>query len=286
MPIPTNGTACMKKPSEPPRFDALVLGADRHGDDPVAALGAAGCKALTPIAGQPMLHRVLGALDDSTLVGQVTLIGPALPLLEQDAHVRSLILSERVSFLEPQATPATSVCHGLAKRHHRPLLVTTADHALLRGDIVNYFLEQAATLECDVAVAVTPLPVVLQRFPGTARTAIRLKGGPYCGSNLFAFLTPEGARVAEYWKGMEEARKRPRHVIARALGPLATVRYLLGELTLEHALAQLSRALGVRVGAVTMPFAEAAVDVDSANDFALVEQTLREVAEHYTAPAA
>ena len=276
----------MKKQSERPRFDALVLGADRHGHDPVAALGSAGCKALTPIAGVPMLHRVLGALHDSAQVDRVTLIGPSLALLEQDAHVRSLILDEQVSFLQPQATPAASVVHGLAMRQHRPLLVTTADHALLRGDMVDYFLTQAATLDCDVAVAVTPLATVLQRFPGTARTAIRLKGGPYCGSNLFAFLTPQGAKVAQYWRGMEEARKRPRQVVARALGPLATVRYLLGELSLKHALNQLSRALGARVGAVVMPFPEAAVDVDSANDFALVERTLREMTKDHGRPAA
>jgi GTP:adenosylcobinamide-phosphate guanylyltransferase len=276
----------MKNQSELPRFDALVLGADRHAGDPVTALGAAGCKALTPIAGVPMLHRVLNALDNSALVDHVTLIGPSLHLLEQDAHLRSLIISARLDFMAPQATPAASVAHGLAARQRWPVLVTTADHALLRGNIVDYFLRRAATLECDVAVAVTPLGVVLERFPGTARTAIRLKGGPYCGSNLFAFLTPGGARVAQYWKGMEEARKRPRQVVARALGPLATIRYLLGELSLDQALAQLSRALGVRVGAVVLPFAEAAVDVDSANDFALVERTLRESAEHHAAPAA
>jgi len=276
----------MKNPSERPRFSALVLGADRHGDDPVAALGSAGCKALTPIAGVPMLHRVLSALHDSAMVDKVTLIGPSLPLLEQDAQVRAMILSTQVSFLKPMATPATSVSYGLEKRQYRPLLVTTADHALLRGYMVDYFLSQAATLDCDVAVAVTPLATVMQRFPGTARTAIRLKGGPYCGSNLFAFLNPEGDKVAQYWVGMEAARKRPRQVVARALGPLATACYLLGQLSLEHALAQLSHVLGARVGAVVMPFPEAAVDVDSAGDFALVERTLLEMAEHLEPPAA
>lgn len=268
------------------RFGALVLGADRHGHDPVAALGSAGCKALTPVAGVPMLHRVLDALDDSALVDQVTLIGPSLELLERDARLGALLRDARLGFMAPQDTPAASVSHALASQDTWPVLVTTADHALLRGDMVDYFLTHAAGLDCDVAVAVTPLATVLERFAGTTRTAIRLKGGPYCGSNLFAFLTPQGAKVAQYWRGMEEARKRPRHVVARALGPVATVRYLLGALTLEHALSQLSRVLGARVGAVVMPFAEAAVDVDSASDFALVDGTLREMAEHRAASTA
>lgn len=264
----------MKNNSESTRFDALVLAADRHDHDPVAALGSAGCKALTPIDGVPMLHRVLGAINDSKRVAQVTLIGPSLVLLENDAYVRSLLESDRLRFLAPQASPASSVSHGLDNRSHWPVLVTTADHALLRAEMIDYFLAESCKLDCDVTVAVTPLATVLQRFPGTARTAIRLKGGPYCGSNLFTFMTARGAQVAQYWTGIEEARKRPRDVVAKALGPFLTLWYLLGQLSLEQALARLSKALGVKVGAVVMPFPEAAVDVDSAKDFALVEQTL------------
>lgn len=274
MAIPTSGIACMKNNSEPQRFDALVLGADRHGQDPVAALGSAGCKALTPIAGIPMLHRVVAALQGSQWVRQITLIGPSRALLAGDAHLHAFITANQVGFLPPGPSPAASVSQGLAHQQHWPVLVTTADHALLRADIVDHFLAHSTALDCDVCVAVTPLATVMERFPGSVRTAIRLKGGPFCGSNLFAFMTPRGARVAQYWTGLETARKNPRHVVARALGPLATLKYLLGHLSLPQALARLSDTLGVKIGAVVMPFPEAAVDVDSASDFALVEHTL------------
>ena len=44
--------------------------------------------------------------------------------------------------------------------------------------------------------------------------------------------------------------------------------------TLDQALARLSRRLDMRLGAVILPFAEAAVDVDTPADHALVEATL------------
>ena len=56
------------------------------------------------------------------------------------------------------------------------------------------------------------------------------------------------------------------------------MRYLLGRLTLDEALARLSRRLDVKIGAVVMPFAEAAIDVDSPADLALVERIVAEVA--------
>ncbi|WP_277963990.1 nucleotidyltransferase family protein [Pseudomonas sp. RIT-To-2] len=264
----------MKNSSEAQRFDALVLGADRHAHDPVTALGAAGCKALTPIDGIPMLHRVVTALQHSEHIGHITLVGPSRTLLADDACLHAQLAQGELGYLAPDHSPAASVRRGLAHQQRWPVLVTTADHALLRTDIVDHFLAGAAAVDCDVCVAVTPLATVLERFPGSTRTAIRLKGGAVCGSNLFAFMTPRGASLAQYWTGLEAARKHPRSVVAKALGPLAVLKYLLGQLSLAHALAQLSNALGVKVGAVVMPFAEAAVDVDSAADFALVERTL------------
>ncbi len=222
-----------------------------------------------------MLHRVLDALVDSALVGHVSMLGPAQAALERDNHVRALLDVGRVSYLAPQRSPALSVSHGLAQRQRWPMLVTTADHALLRREMVDYFLRRSAELDCDVTVAVTPLALVHAAFPDTRRTAIRLKGGPYCGSNLFAFMTPEGSKVARFWTSMEQTRKQPRFVVAKALGPLAAASYLLGKLSLERAMAKLSATLQLRIGAVIMPFAEAAVDVDTPSDFNLVERALQ-----------
>ena len=51
--------------------------------------------------------------------------------------------------------------------------------------------------------------------------------------------------------------------------------YLAGLLTLEAALARLSRLAGAKAGVVVLPVAEAAVDVDKPEDLVLVEAILR-----------
>jgi hypothetical protein len=91
---------------------------------------------------------------------------------------------------------------------------------------------------------------------------------------MFAFMTPESEKLAAFWRNVEQQRKNPRKVIASALGFTATLRYLLGTLSLDQAMQRISRTVGLRIGAVVMPYAEAAVDIDSVSDHRLVEQTL------------
>jgi hypothetical protein len=55
------------------------------------------------------------------------------------------------------------------------------------------------------------------------------------------------------------------------------LRYRLGMLSLEEALAKLGKRMGLRVRAVILPYANAAIDVDSIADLELVKDF---VAEH------
>jgi CTP:molybdopterin cytidylyltransferase MocA len=263
----------MKSTFELRPFTALVLAADRGPADPVAAMAGTCCKALAPVAGIPMVRRVIEALAASDRIDRIVLVGPAQHLMAQEASLTHLLDCASVSWLEPANSPSASAALALARQPaDSPVLVTTADHALLSPQIVDYFLAQATSSGHDFVVAVTPLDTVLAGFPGTRRTSIRLRGGPYCGSNLFAFMTEDARRLASYWQRVEHDRKHPRRVIAGALGVEGVLRYLLGRLTLEQALQQLSDRLGVSLGAVVMPFPEAAIDVDSPLDYQMVER--------------
>jgi hypothetical protein len=52
---------------------------------------------------------------------------------------------------------------------------------------------------------------------------------------------------------------------------MAVLRYLLGQLTLSEGLERISHRMKLRAGAVIIPFPEAAVDVDSVDDWRLTE---------------
>jgi GTP:adenosylcobinamide-phosphate guanylyltransferase len=255
-------------------FNAVVLAADRNPDDPVALETGVACKCLAPVGGRPMVLRVLDALAAARLVQTRTLCGPGWASVQAEAALRRPVEAGQIRWLANADSPSRSTQAALeALPETEPALVTTADHALLSAGMVDYFLERALAGGCDLAVAVATRETVSAAYPDTLRTYIRLRGGAYSGCNLFAFVTPRARRAAAFWQRIENQRKQPLRVIG-AVGWSAIVRYLSGTLTLEAALSGLSRRMGLKVGVIPLPYAEAAIDVDSAADRRLAESII------------
>ena len=257
-------------------FAVIILAADRELADPVAQYTAASCKALAPVSGREMVLRVLDALADAVETGDRFLVGPSAASVEQSEELSGLVSSGQVKWLAPQSTPSLSAFTVLQSLpEDTPVLVTTADHALLTAEMVDHFCREARTSGCDVLAGVARHELIAEAVPGTRRTVTKLKDGGYCGCNLFAFLTPESRKAADFWRQVEKERKKPLRII-KVMGWMAVLRYLLGQLTLGQALNGLSQRMDLRAGAVQMPFAEAAIDVDKVEDLLLVESILAE----------
>jgi molybdopterin-guanine dinucleotide biosynthesis protein A len=255
-------------------FTAVVLAGDRGHRDPLVERSGACCKAMITVDGTPMVLRVLNALDAAQWVGARMLSGPAREQLGHNSEIDTLIHTAAIEWCEPRPTPSTSAFQAMQRiPDATPVLVTTADHPLLSATIIDEFCAQSTTRRVDVTVGLTPYALVKQGFPDMKKTVLRFRDGDYCGSNLFAFLTSRGRRMADYWRRVENQRKSPLKII-RLLGWGAVIRYLLGRLTLENALTTLSRRLDLRLDAVILPYAEAAVDIDSIADHDIVQKKL------------
>jgi GTP:adenosylcobinamide-phosphate guanylyltransferase len=268
-----NGDAAPRIPEA--RFSALVLAGQRSGGDPVAQAAGVSHKCLVPVAGVPMLVRVVEALAASRAVDliavsieQPELVDALKPLMPLRQQGKLVVLPSR----ESPSLSALSVLETLADRV--PWIITTADHALLTGDLVDSFVAAAEMPETDIAVGLTPASVLLSAFPDARRTFLRFRDGRYTGSNLFAILTPAGYEALRFWRRIERERKRPWR-LAGAFGLENLLAYLLRRLTLENAMERASRVVQVRARAVITPVAEAGIDVDKPADLTLVEEILR-----------
>ncbi len=258
----------------PGPYTALVLAGSRGAGDPVAAHCGVRHKALAPVAGVPMLARVLRTLADSPYVWRIAICVDEPAMLEGLPEIQALRAAGRLLLLPPGRSPSVSVAEAL----HRidapfPLLVTTADHPLLTPEMIAHFCGHV-TSDADVAVALAPASLVRSAHPGAVRTFYRLGNEGYSGCNLFAFRTPASRRAAELWMAMERHRKRPWRLIA-AVGPLTLIRFALGMLDVRAVERLLSRRAGAAVRVVEMPFAEAAIDIDKPADLELAEAILR-----------
>lgn len=259
-------------PGETPKLTALVLAGSREGRaDPMAVAAGVAHKALLPVAGVPMLLRVLQAMRASPEIGRIVVAAQgADDLLASIAVVPGTIGRDAAG--SPSGTVAT-----MLEEFGTPLLVTTADHALLTPSMLSWFVAHCSD-PADAVAAVAGAETILAAYPDTRRTWLRFSDGRVSGCNLFMFRTDRATNVVEFWRSLEHERKRPLSM-AWLVGPVALLAYMSRLVTLGMMVRLLGRRTGTVLGVVRMPFAEAAIDVDTPADLILVESIIR------TAPA-
>ncbi len=240
-------------------FTALVLAGSRGGVDPVAAYGGAAHKALIVLDGRTLLARVVGALQVAG-AGRITVISSHPDVRAEAGRLGAEPLDEA-------AGPSLSV-KAAAQALGTPLLVTTADHALLEAEWVRRFLADVPA-GADVAALVAGRATVEAAAPGTQRTWLKLADGHWSGCNLFWLANDRALSVVDLWRRVEAERKRPWRM-ARILGLGMLARYATGRLSLSDAAAALGRLAGVSAVIVETPYGLASVDVDKPADLDLV----------------
>jgi GTP:adenosylcobinamide-phosphate guanylyltransferase len=240
-------------------FGALILAGSRGGIDPVAAYAGVSHKALIVLDDQTLLARVAKALKDAGAT--------RIAVSVSDDAVRAEAAALGLTVLTAARGPSLSVREGI-EALGAPLLVTTADHALLQPEWITRFLADVPP-QADVAALLARQDVVESAAPGTRRTYLRFADGAWSGCNLFHFATPRSVAALDLWAQVEADRKRPWRIV-RKLGIGTLLRYMSGRLTLVAAIAHLGRLAGLNAAAVSTPFGLAAVDVDKPADLDLV----------------
>ncbi|MES3151326.1 nucleotidyltransferase family protein [Sphingomonas faeni] len=240
-------------------FNALILAGSRGGVDPVATYARVAHKALIVLDDRTLLARVAQALRDAGATH--------IAVSVSDDAVGAEAAALGLTVLNAATGPSLSVRAGIVALG-TPLLVTTADHALLQPDWIRRFRADTPAT-ADVAALLARRDVIEVAAPGTARTYLRFADGAWSGCNLFQFATPRSVAALDLWAQVEADRKRPWRIVRR-LGIGTLLRYLSGRLTLVEAIAHLGRLAGLEAAAVASPFGLAAVDVDKPSDLDLV----------------
>ncbi|MFN3389364.1 MAG: NTP transferase domain-containing protein [Allosphingosinicella sp.] len=249
-------------------WTAILLAGQRPGEDGFAAANNVAAKALIRVGGEPMLGRVARTLLASPSVGRILVLAQQpdvlfagdLAWMAQEPRIAASAGGEGISnsIAAIAGTPEAPF----------PLLVTTADHALLTAEMVETFIAGAAG--ADGAFALVERAVV-ERVHQTKRTWIKFSDGHYTGANLFALVTPASRASLGVWARAEKDRKRALKLLS-FFGPQILLRAFTRTIAMETAVRKIGRKLGIRLRAVQLPYAEAAIDVDKPADLELVER--------------
>ena len=257
------------------KITALLLAGDRGGVDEVAQLSGVSCKALAPLAGVPMIMRVLDALQASARIHSFVLCGPGPDAVESCPQLREFINQDTVTWIPASDSLSGSVQAGLARIDPAALvLITTADHTLLDDAILNYFLEKAVDSIAGVNVGLVDYGRIEAAYPGVRRTVLKFSEGGYCGCNLYALDGARSRDIISLWQRAQAHRKRPWRMALTLFGFGALARYACGRLSLHQTRQAVLKSTGIAVDFIEIPYAHAGIDVDTPADLELAEKIL------------
>jgi len=245
-------------------FTAIVLAGSRPGRDAFAERFGAQTKALIPVGGEPMVRRPVRALLEAPRIARV------MVLCQSPRPIAAVLPDDHRIEVRQSARSIAETMLGLIKDDSVawPLLVTTADHALLDAATIAEFCSAADG--SDLAIGVVERANLIRRLPQSKRTWLRFRGGAYTGANLFALASPKVEPAIRLWRSVEQDRKKGWRLVA-LLGPVVLLGAALRLLTIDAPLARLGNKLGLKVTAVRLSNPLAGVDVDKPEDHALAE---------------
>ena len=246
---------------------AVVLAGSRPGGDPFAEGYGVDLKALVPVGGKPMVRRPVEALLASGRARRIRV------LAQEPERLRDAIPDDPSVSIEPsgKTIAATLEAFCFDPETQWPILVTTADHALLTPEMIADFLAHAEG--ADIALGVVSRDALLKRLPQTQRTWLRFRGGAYSGANLFLLGDPKIRSVLALWGSSEQNRKKAWRMLLR-LGLTGFLGAILRLRTLQQTLDRIGRKLDLSIRAVELSDPLAAVDVDKPADHELVTAIL------------
>ncbi|MGB6228946.1 MAG: hypothetical protein WBF53_02320 [Litorimonas sp.] len=236
---------------------AVILAGQRPGPDALCEAAGVDFKADIRICGVAMLDRVASALSEAGVPKPYALSGYRAP-------------REGFDLVDGGIGPADSALLS-AEDGPFPLILTTCDHALLTADMVRDFVAGAQTSGADFAVGLASRERIQADYPDTKRTYMMFNDMALSGCNLFYVANADGLAAIRFWRDAQHLRKKPVR-LALKIGPMIALRYVLGRLSVDGAFDYASRRIGARVAPVLLDHAEAAIDVDSPADLALVQE--------------
>lgn len=253
-------------------WTALVLAGQRPGVDRLAAHFGREAKALIPVAGEPMLARVLRALADTPQIARIIVLAQDAPALLEDT---ALAWTKGDARIQPRVSGRTISGSVLAAVQDPavglPVLVTTADNVMLTPATVAEFVAGAGA--SDVSVAFVERGNLEAAVGPNKRTWLAFRDGAFTGANLFALTGPSSTNALRFWEKVEADRKSVLRLAAH-FGPVLMVRLLLRQMDLRAALAAAGAKLGASAAPVVLSDGRMGVDVDKPEDHTLAERLL------------
>ena len=252
----------------------VILAGKRAGNaDPIALAAGVSHKCVAPVAGVPMIVRVVRtvtqALPDSLVL--VSIDEPAV--VEAIPEIADGVARGQLRLVEASANIVDSIATAV-RSGPLPTIVTTADNVLLSADALNRIAGFGPAVGADAVVALAWQESVMAAHPEGQRRFYRFRGGAYSNCNLYWLGNQSAIKAAEAFRDGGQFAKHPARIVA-AFGVVNLLRFRLRTSSIEGMCRHMGRRFGVSLHALILDDGRQSIDVDN-------ERTLRVTKELLT----
>ncbi|HUV04633.1 MAG TPA: NTP transferase domain-containing protein [Armatimonadota bacterium] len=218
------------------------------------------------IAGKAMAQHVIDALNASSHVGDVCLVGNI------QCEGASKIVPPVGSFMDNLVAGVKASEAGVNGR----ILVATSDIPLVTPEAVDDFISRCVALDADFCYPIISKEASERKFPSMRRTYGRLAEGTFTGGNIVVMNARFPIENAALIREVLDARKSVMR-LARVIGLRTLVRAVIAQTLWAKAVdlafleKTVGRILNAKVKAVATSYPEIGADVDDLEQIALVE---------------
>lgn len=252
----------------------VLAGGSSNPGDPLFPYTNGAPKALLTVGDRTLLEWVVGAVQESRYIDDVTIIGidPAT------AAAASLQFKRPVRFLPDEGSMVANMRAGtdyIAQQWPDTgiILGTSADIPTITGAIVDDFIAACEPWDKAIYYNFVTRATMEARFPGANRTFTRLADMEVAGGDMTMAHVNVLRENEPLVTAATNARKHPWQV-ARIVGLRFLLRFLLRRVTLAEIQATVSRIVGRPVAVLLSPHAELAMDADKPHQVDLLRHDL------------
>lgn len=223
-------------------------------------------KALIKIGKQEMIFYVISTLKKIKDIDKIAVIG--------DKKVNRLLQNHVDYLIEEDDSLFENILKGIrCFDDDENILILTSDIPMISQKSVEDFIRKAKREEAEFCYPIVSKEDSERKFPGTKRTYVKIKDGTFTGGNIIMAKVSVIRQILPEIKQVLAYRKKPLK-LAKILGPLIVIKFLLGILTIRDVEQRVSNIFKVKARAIKSKYAEIATDVDKGSDLKLAREIL------------
>ena len=253
-------------------MDAIVLAGGVPGPDSALYHDTKGkAKAMLEIGGEYMIQWVLDALDQADTIDNIVIVGCE----DRQAEIHS---KKIITFKPSTEDIILNFQRGAdAILEHDPgaesVAVVSSDIPLITVEGINWIINSSQAGNEDLYYCVVEQSQMEKRFPGSARSYVKLRDMNVCGGDLAVINLDLYKSKKDFWRKIFEARKSYLHQ-ARLIGFDILILLLLRRLTFSDTVKRVTRRLDITGQGLICPYPEIAMDIDKPHQLELARREL------------